>query len=86
MELGKLSVHHNICSHPLSVAITLLGVGNMEILKLNMETVTEGLTSTEEEVLKEVVDMFFTDIDKDIASWDGKQIEEYNLALKESNV
>ena len=86
MELGKLSVHHNICNQSLPVAITLLGVGNMEILKLNMDIVREGLTNTEEEVLKEVVDKFFSGIDKDIANWVGKEVDEYNMALRKDKV
>ena len=61
MELGKLSVYHNIYNQKQPVATTLLGVGRMEILKLNMDIVTEGLTETEEQVLHEVIEQFFSD-------------------------
>lgn len=83
VELGKLSVHHNLPSKTLDVATTLLGVGNMEILRLNMAVVMDGLTKTEEEVLKEVVEKFFGDIDKSIASWDSKEMEAFNRAMRD---
>ena len=81
VELGKLSVQQNIVNQEQPVAITLLGVGNMEILRINMEIITHGLTTLEEEVLKEVHDKFFKKMDWRTASWDGKEINEFNKAL-----
>jgi len=59
VELGKLSVYwsiHNL-EHP--AAITLLGVGNMNILRINMEIIHHGLNTTEKEVMDEVIEKFF---------------------------
>ena len=54
VELGKLSVHHNITNLADSVATTLLGVGRMEILRINLDIVMEGLSALEEEVMEEM--------------------------------
>jgi len=81
VELGKLSVHHNLHNQVQPVATTLLGVGNMEILKLNMDIVKYGLTQKEEEVLGEVLEKFFNGMDKHAASWDDVEVNEYNKAL-----
>jgi len=86
VELGKLSVYHSLYSQYPRVAITLLGVGKMEILKLNMEVVTEGLTNKEKEVLQEILGKFFKNIEKDIGSWEGTEIKEYNLAIQNNKV
>ena len=51
----------------------------MEILKLNMDIVTEGLTDTEEQVYHEVIEKFFSD--KNVAGWDNFEVEEYNKAV-----
>jgi hypothetical protein len=51
----------------------------MEILKLNMDIVTEGLTDTEEQVLHEVIEKFFSDMDNNAAGWENLEIEEYRL-------
>ena len=53
----------------------------MEILKLNMDIVTEGLTETEEQVLHEVIEKFFSDMDNNAAGWDNVEVEEYNKAV-----
>jgi hypothetical protein len=58
----------------------------MEILKLNMDIVREGLTDREEEVPKEVVEKFFICIKKAFANWVGKEVEEYNMALRKDRV
>ena len=63
------------------MATTLLGVGRMEILKLNMDIVTEGLTETEEQVLHEVIEKFFSDMDNNAAGWDNVEVLEYNKAV-----
>eukprot|EP00091_Calanus_sinicus_P000089 TRINITY_DN10012_c0_g1_i4.p1 TRINITY_DN10012_c0_g1~~TRINITY_DN10012_c0_g1_i4.p1 ORF type:complete len:227 (-),score=57.46 TRINITY_DN10012_c0_g1_i4:147-827(-) len=81
VELGKLSVYHNIYNQKQPVATTLLGVGRMEILKLNMDIVTEGLTDTEEQVLQEVIEKFFSDIDNNTAGWENFEVGEYNKAV-----
>ena len=81
MELGKLSVYHNIYNQKQPVATTLLGVGRMEILKLNMDIVREGLTETEEQVFHEVIEKFFSDMDNNAAGWDNVEVEEFNKAV-----
>ena len=81
VELGKLSVHHNLHNQEQPVGTTLLGVGNMEILKLNMDILKYGLTKAEEEVLGEVLEKFFNGMDKHAASWDDVEVNEYNKAL-----
>ena len=81
VELGKLSVYwsiHNL-EHP--AAITLLGVGNMNILRINMEIIHHGLNTTEKEVMDEVIEKFFEKIDKKKTSWENIEIREYNKAL-----
>jgi len=86
VELGKLSVHENICNQEQPVAITLLGVGNMEILRINMEIITGGLTHKEQDVLKELMEKFFNDREKKPASWDNIEIIEYNKAIGKNKV
>ena len=63
-----------------SVASTLLGVGRMEILKLNLDVVMEGLSPEEIELMEEVKQKYFSDVKN--ATWDNAEIEEYNKALK----
>ena len=45
-----------------------------------MEIITGGLTNKEQEVLKEVLEKFFNDIDKNTSGWEHKEITEYNKA------
>ena len=80
VELGKLSVHHNITHLKHSVATTLLGVGRMDILRINLDIVMEGLTDLEREVMEEVKQKFFSDV-RD-ASWENTDIKKYNDALR----
>ena len=80
MELGKLSVHHNINHLAESVATTLLGVGRMEILRINLDIVMEGLSKEETEVMEEIKQKYFSDV-RD-ASWENTDIEKYNDALR----
>ena len=82
MELGKLSVHHNIADQPSIIATTLLGVGRMEILKLNLDLVLDGLTAQEEEVLVHIKEKYFSKMTNAENSWDGKEVEEYKKAIK----
>ena len=81
VELGKLSVQQNIVNQEQPVAITLLGVGNMEILRINMDIIHHGLSHREQEVLREVLEKFFKDVDKNTASWENVEIKEYNKAI-----
>ena len=70
VELGKLSVHHNLVNtHGGTVAITLLGVGLMEILKINLDIVFNGLTEHEQEVLQSVKEKYFQNLGK--TAWDN---------------
>ena len=81
VELGKLSVHHNITHLKHSVATTLLGVGRMEILKLNLDLIVgEGLSRQEREVMEEIKEKYFTGVTD--AAWDNAEIETYNKAIK----
>ena len=80
VELGKLSVHHNINHLAESVATTLLGVGRMEILRINLDIVMEGLSKEETEVMEEIKQKYFSDV-RD-ASWENTDIEKYNDALR----
>ena len=79
VELGKLSVHHNITTLADSVATTLLGVGRMEILKINLDIVMEGLSAVEREVMEEIKEKYFSGLTD--TSWDYTEIEEYNKAI-----
>jgi len=81
VELGKLSVYWSIYNQEQPVAITLLGVGNMQILRINMEIIHQGLNINEKEVMREVLEKFFNKIDKQITSWENIEITEYNKAL-----
>ena len=80
VELGKLSVHHNITNLADSVATTLLGVGRMEILRINLDIVMEGLSKEETEVMEDVKQKFFSDVGD--ASWENSDIKKYNDALQ----
>ena len=81
VELGKLSVYHSITTLAHSVATTLLGVGKMEILKLNLDLIVgEGLSREEREVMEEIKEKYFTGVTD--AAWDNAEIETYNKAIK----
>ena len=81
VELGRLSVHHNITSLAHAVPTTLLGVGRMEILKLNLDLIVgEGLSREEREVMEEIKEKYFTGVTD--AAWDNAEIETYNKAIK----
>ena len=79
VELGKLSVHHNINNMKDSVATTLLGVGRMEILKINLDIVMDGLNDVEREVMEEVKEKYFSGLTD--TTWDYTEIEKYNKAI-----
>jgi len=83
VELGKLSVHHNLVKdYGGTVASTLLGVGTMEILKINLDIVFNGLTEHEEEVLQNVKEKYFKNLCK--TAWDTGiwNLDEYNKMIK----
>ena len=80
VELGKLSVHHNITNLADSVATTLLGVGRMEILRINLDIVMEGLSALEQEVMEEMKEKYFSGLTD--TTWDYTEIEKYNKAIK----
>ena len=80
VELGKLSVHHNITHLAHSVATTLLGVGRMEILRINLDIVMEGLSALEQEVMEEMKEKYFSGLTD--TTWDYTEIEKYNKAIK----
>ena len=86
VELGKLSVHHNLVTAATGhtghiIASTLLGVGRMEILDINLDLVFNGLNNKEAVVLEEVKTKYFSNIGKvawDTGIWD---LDVYNQAL-----
>ena len=82
VELGKLSVHHNMTNLADSVATTLLGVGRMEILRINLDIVREGLNAVEREVMEEIKEKYFSGLtDTTQTTWDYTEIEKYNKAI-----
>ena len=62
------------------VATTLLGVGKMDILNINLDTVFNGLNDKEKEVLEYVKKNYFADLSN--AHWEGKELNEYNKNCK----
>ena len=74
----------SICNYliPLadSVPVTLLGVGRMEVLKLNLDIVMEGLTMEEMELMEEIKIKFFSEVSG--ASWENTDIKIYNEAIR----
>jgi len=82
VELGKISVWHSI-NNP-AIHTTLLGFGNMKVLKLNLEVVQNGLTETEEKVYRELLAGLFNCVDPRVGNWEGGEMEEYNRAITAS--
>ena len=80
VELGKLSVFHNINNLADNVAVTLLGVGRMEILRINLDIVMEGLSRHEMEVMEEIKKKFFSNVTD--ATWENTDIDIYNKAMR----
>ena len=82
VELGKLSVHHNLVSLGDSVACTLLGVGKLDILRINLDLVFRGLTDKEAGVLEAVKEKFFSGLGS--VAWDSGiwDLDVYNQAVK----
>ena len=81
MELGKLSVFYNLDSLSDNIASTLLGVGRMDILNINLDIVFNGLNDKEKEVLEYVKENFFKDIGN--ATWETGiwDLDVYNKAV-----
>ena len=52
----------------------------MDILRINLDIVMEGLTALEREVMEEIKQKFFSDV-RD-ASWENTDIKKYNDALR----
>ena len=69
VELGKLSVYHSLISNQDKIASTLLGVGRMEIMKINLDIVHHGLTDKERSVLDTVKQKYFSSIGN--VTWDS---------------
>ena len=81
VELGKLSVYHSLISNQDAVASTLLGVGRMEIMKINLDIVHHGLTDKELRVLGTVKQKYFSTLGN--VTWDSGiwDLDVYNKAL-----
>ena len=81
MELGKLSVFYNLDSLSDNIASTLLGVGRMDILNINLDIVFNGLNDKEKEVLEYIKENFFKDIGN--ATWETGiwDLDVYNKAV-----
>ena len=76
-----MSVHHNLTSLKENVATTLLGVGKLDILNINLNLIFNGLTDKENEVLETVKDKHFSTLGSiawDQGIWD---LNEYNKAI-----
>jgi len=82
VELGKISVWHSI-NNP-GIDTTLLGFGNMNVLKLNLEVVQNGLTEIEDKLYRELQAGLFHNVDPKIGDWEGGEVEEYNRAITAS--
>jgi len=68
VELGKLSVHHNLeCS---DICTTLLGFGSMSILNINLDIVFNGLSENELEVYHHVKNVIFKGVQE---NWEGEE-------------
>lgn len=73
---------YNLDSLSDHVASTLLGVGRMDILNINLDIVFNGLTDKEKEVLEYVRENFFKDIGN--ATWETGiwDLDIYNKAIE----
>ena len=76
-----MSVFYNLDSLSDNIASTLLGVGRMDILNINLDIVFNGLNDKEEEVLEYVKENFFKDIGN--ATWETGiwDLDVYNKAV-----
>ena len=63
-----MSVFYNLDSLSDNIASTLLGVGRMDILNINLDIVFNGLNDKEKEVLEYIKENFFKDIGN--ATWE----------------
>jgi len=76
VELGKLSVWHNLATP--EIHTTLLGFGNLKVLELNLSLLLNGLTSEEEKLYRELQDTVFKDVDPEVADWMKVWMEQFN--------
>ena len=76
-----MSVFYNLDSLCDNIASTLLGVGRMDILNINLDIVFNGLNDKEKEVLEYVKENFFKDIGN--ATWETGiwDLDVYNKAV-----
>ena len=76
-----MSVFYNLDSLSDNIASTLLGVGRMDILNINLDIVFNGLNDKEKEVLEYVKENFFKDIGN--ATWETGiwDLDVYNKAV-----
>jgi len=77
VELGKLSVYHNVQAH--GIDVTLLGFVNMKILNINLELLFEGLSSKEKQVYDDIRLKFFSGPSE---NWEGVETGQRKEALK----
>ena len=76
-----MSVFYNLDSLSDNIASTLLGVGRMDILNINLDIVFNGLNDKEKEVLEYIKENFFKDIGN--ATWETGiwDLDVYNKAV-----
>ena len=76
-----MSVFYNLDSLSDNIASTLLGVGRMDILNINLDIVFNGLNDNEKEVLEYIKENFFKDIGN--ATWETGiwDLDVYNKAV-----
>ncbi|CAL4069099.1 unnamed protein product, partial [Meganyctiphanes norvegica] len=77
VDLGRLSVHYSLETP--GIATHLMGNSSMEILNLNVSSVTTSLTEVEKKTIKEVKEMLST-IEK--THWEGDDVAKYWSQLK----
>jgi len=77
VELGKLSVYHNLqCSGP---SVTLLGFMDRQILNINLDLIHNGLSEEEKAVYTEIQEKFFKGVKE---NWEGRELQVKRAACK----
>ncbi|XP_055850782.1 uncharacterized protein LOC129915319 [Episyrphus balteatus] len=76
IDLGKLAMYY--CMQLEGPSTFLTGMENRKLLDINLKSYYEGLTKTEEEVLKQLKETVFT---KSL-NWEGIELERYRAAMK----
>lgn len=78
IELGKLALWHamqyeEICSN-------LVGIQNLNELKMNLDVALKGISDQEKLILKEIQEKYLTKVEE--KHWEGRELQEYWKAMK----